>query len=226
MALVPCPECGRKVSDRASACPACACPLDEVRAPPALRPLPAPSAAGPVDGDEQAEKPQPEREEDEPERTRRGRPHGHPGRRASGRPGPAGCAGCAVLLLVMCLIGGAMKALGINPKITVQDGVAMVTEDFGTGLFTVLGDVYEAARRKGVRAVRLTVRVGRDQVVDRYGQHPGEDTLVTVDCAPVAEIRKFVDEDTYRMDETTKDHMRHLFRDKPYGHLIVEEFGD
>ena len=30
MALISCPECGRQVSDKASACPQCACPLGGV----------------------------------------------------------------------------------------------------------------------------------------------------------------------------------------------------
>jgi len=30
MALISCPECGRQVSDKASACPQCACPLGAV----------------------------------------------------------------------------------------------------------------------------------------------------------------------------------------------------
>jgi len=30
MALIECPDCGRKVSDRASTCPDCACPVSEV----------------------------------------------------------------------------------------------------------------------------------------------------------------------------------------------------
>src|SRR5579871_3314211 len=32
MALVPCPECGKNVSTRASACPHCGCPLESVPA--------------------------------------------------------------------------------------------------------------------------------------------------------------------------------------------------
>ena len=30
MALIKCPECGREVSDRASSCPNCGCPLSEI----------------------------------------------------------------------------------------------------------------------------------------------------------------------------------------------------
>ena len=33
MALIECPECGRRVSERAAACPECACPIAESHAP-------------------------------------------------------------------------------------------------------------------------------------------------------------------------------------------------
>ncbi len=33
MALIECPECGREISDRASACPECACPIAEPHTP-------------------------------------------------------------------------------------------------------------------------------------------------------------------------------------------------
>lgn len=44
MALIPCPECGREVSTRASSCPGCGCPIGQAAEPPVMTSAP---AAGP-----------------------------------------------------------------------------------------------------------------------------------------------------------------------------------
>lgn len=49
MALFPCPECGRAISDRALACPNCACPVRAVAASRAVGKDRAPNAVGPDD---------------------------------------------------------------------------------------------------------------------------------------------------------------------------------